>query len=219
MIPKVKICGIKHAEHVRAATQAGVSAIGLNFIPPSSRYVGGIKEALALIRSAAGTSVEWAGLFVNPDFDELKVLLAALDLDIIQLHGNESPDFVRRVKARAPHAKIWKAFRIETAEDLKPIADYTCDGVVLDAKVKGSYGGTGHSFDWNIVKGMDRSTPMILSGGLHPKNVAEAIRITQPDWVDVASGVETAPGEKCSEKIIAFIQEARKNASEMLATV
>ena len=212
MIPRIKICGIKHPEHIRTAVQAGADAIGLNFIPPSSRYVGGIQEAKQLIKDSAVPDVQWAGVFVNPDYDELKILLAALDLQIIQLHGNECPDFVRKVKARVPHAQVWKAFRIDTAKDLEAIADYVCDGVVVDAKVAGTFGGTGHTFDWHVLEKWPRCAPLILSGGLTPANVATAIQITAPDWVDVASGVESLPGEKCHEKIKAFIHEVKSAA-------
>ncbi len=210
MIPRIKICGVKHAEHVITAVQGGATAIGLNFVPPSSRYVGGVKEALELIHACASVPVEWAGLFVNPNFDELKVVLAAVEFQIIQLHGSESPEFVRRVKSRARGAKVWKAFRVATKDDLTPIADYDCDGVVLDSKVAGTFGGTGQAFDWNLLEGFPRSVPLILSGGLNPGNVANAIGIVNPDWVDVASGVESSPGEKCSEKILQFIKEAQR---------
>lgn len=210
MIPRVKICGVKHAKHVFTATQSGASSIGLNFIPPSSRYVGGVKEAQELIQACSGLSVEWAGVFVNPNFDELKMVLAAVEFQIIQLHGSETPEFVQRVKARAPGAKVWKAFRIATKDDLVPVADYDCDGIVLDAKVVGTFGGTGRTFNWKILEDFPRNAPLILSGGLNPGNVADAIRIVNPDWVDVASGVESSPGEKCSDKILQFIKEAQR---------
>ncbi|MEI6235041.1 MAG: phosphoribosylanthranilate isomerase [Planctomycetota bacterium] len=213
MPPLIKICGVKQTDHVLAAARAGATAIGLNFIPPSSRYVGGIKEAATLIRESALPEMKWAGVFVNPDFDELKIVLASLDLQIIQLHGNETPEFVSRVKARAPNASVWKAFRVETKEDLNEIANFECDGVVLDAKIAGTFGGTGHTFDWSILNDFQRTVPLILSGGLNPGNVAEAIRITRPDWVDVASGVEISPGEKCKTKIADFIREAKSAGS------
>ncbi len=156
--------------------------------------MGGAREAAALMAECAHLGVEWAGVFVDPDFDELLALQAALGFDILQLHGNETPAFIEKVKARISGVKIWKAFRVAKRRDLAPVADYACDGILLDAKVLGAHGGTGQTFDWSILGDFKRPAPLILSGGLNPRNVAEAVRAVQPDWVDVASGVESAPG-------------------------
>ncbi|HLX63894.1 MAG TPA: phosphoribosylanthranilate isomerase [Planctomycetota bacterium] len=208
MSPRIKICGVKRAEHVLAAANAGAAAVGLNFVPSSSRFIGRIENAWMLIDACSMTGVEWAGVFVNPEFDELLRLKEELGLHVLQLHGDESPEFVRRVKARAGDARVWKAFHVAAQSELAAINDYECDGVLLDTKVSGAHGGTGRTFDWKILEGFKRSVPLILSGGLNARNVADAIRAAKPDWVDVASGVEIAPGEKSVALIVDFIRAA-----------
>src|SRR6185295_4202359 len=105
-------------------------------------------------------------------------------------------------------AKIWKAIRIESAADLIPVAEYDCDGILLDSKVLGEQGGSGQAFDWAILKDFKCAPPLILSGGLTAENVAAAIAAVKPAWVDVASGVEHSPGEKSAELIDAFVKAA-----------
>jgi phosphoribosylanthranilate isomerase len=206
----IKICGVKDPAHVVAAADAGAHAIGLNFVPQSKRFVGGVDRAAQLIAACSPVQIIWAGVFVNPDFDELIKTQEALKLGILQLHGDESPEFVRRVKARAGSVKVWKAFRVAARADLMRISEFECDGILLDAKVIGERGGTGQAFDWTILKDFKRTAPLILSGGLTPQNVAEAIGAVNPDWVDVASGVESAPGRKSAILIAEFIRIVKK---------
>ena len=205
-LPRVKICGIKHPQHARAAWRAGASAIGLNFYPASSRYIGGIENARELMRACTHPGGLWAGVFVNETLEALALIQSALKLDIIQLHGSESPEFVRGVKRAWPQAEVWKAFRVAAREDLKALPDFDCDGWLLDAKVPNTHGGRGVAFDWRILDALPRTKTLILSGGLNPSNVAEAIRQARPEWVDVASGVENSPGEKSVELIEDFMR-------------
>lgn len=214
-IPRVKICGVKHPRHAQAAWRAGAAALGLNFFPASSRYIGGVENARALMQSAPPSNGKWAGVFVNESLASLEQIQSELKLDILQLHGNETPEFVCGVKHAFPQAEVWKAFRVATREDLKTIPDFACDGWLLDAKVAGLHGGAGVSFDWSILDALPRSTTLILSGGLNPNNVAEAIRQVRPNWVDIASGVEISPGEKSVELIEAFLKNVTGCATKV----
>lgn len=204
--PRVKICGVREALHARAAWNAHADAVGLNFYEGSRRYIGGVEAAQELMKAAPSGWCAWAGVFVDMELDALAKVQEALKLGIIQLHGAESADYVCKVKARFPDAQVWKAFRISTREDLKAIESYVCDAWLLDAKAPGS----GETFDWGLLEHLPRSTPLVLSGGLNAENVAEAIRRVGPEWVDVASGVESAPGEKSTDLIRGFVQAAKK---------
>lgn len=206
---RIKLCGVRRAGDVRTAARLGVQSVGLNFVAESLRYVGGLDAAQRLIDESQAPAMQWSGVFVNPALKHVTHLATALGLKIVQLHGEETPAFVREVKAALPLATVWKALRAATADDLKVMAIYECDGFVVDAKVAGVRGGSGQSFDWNILKDIQRSRPLILSGGLKPSNVALAVKIVHPDWVDVASGVETAPGIKSAELIEEFVFNAR----------
>ncbi|HYF50276.1 MAG TPA: phosphoribosylanthranilate isomerase [Planctomycetota bacterium] len=208
MPTRIKICGVRRAGDVHAASRLGVEAVGLNFVPESPRYVGGIEAAKKLIAASVAPDMQWAGVFVNPTMEQVKKTTTALNLRIVQLHGEELPAFVREVK-QALGVTVWKALRVSTAADLKVMDIFECDGFVVDAKVPGVRGGSGKTFDWNILKDISRKAPLILSGGLKPANVAAAIAAVSPDWVDVASGVESAPGVKNAELIREFVLNAR----------
>ncbi len=209
-MPRVKICGVKRPEDIRAAVASGADAIGLNFVARSPRFVGNLQSAQALIAAAGTAKLLWCGVFVDATLDEIRAATETLKLDVVQLHGDESPEFAQRVK-QLLNVTVWKAVRIATANDIATLPKFACDGWVLDSKVEGLHGGSGKTFDWNLVNGLKRSTQLILSGGLHPTNVADAVRCTSPDWVDVASGVESAPGVKDAALIDAFIREARRS--------
>ena len=195
---------------MRAAARVGVQAVGLNFVEESPRYIGGLDAAQRLIDESGAPQMWWAGVFVNPTLKHVTHLASALGLKIVQLHGEETPALVREVKAALPGVTVWKALRAATIEDLKVMNIYECDGFVVDAKVAGVRGGSGQTFDWKILNGINRKTPLVLSGGLKPSNVAAAVAIAKPDWIDVASGVETAPGHKSAELIQQFVLSARE---------
>jgi phosphoribosylanthranilate isomerase len=208
-MPRVKICGVKRPEDLQAAIGAGADAIGLNFVARSPRYVGDANAAAKLVENAhAPTALLYCGVFVNASIHEIRSAVDAAQLAVIQLHGDESPQFVSEVKHEFPKLRVWKAVRIASSEDLAALDRYDCDGWVLDSKVEGVHGGSGKSFDWSLLKGLSRKIELILSGGLTPMNVAEAIRATAPEWVDVASGVESAPGIKDAKLIREFIRQA-----------
>lgn len=208
----VKICGLTAPEHVRAAVEAGVRYIGFNFFPKSPRYAP-IAQAAALA-SDVPVGVAKVALAVNFTDAQLDEIVAGVPLDMLQLHGAESPERVAEVKSRYGLPVI-KAIGVAEAEDLAAIDLYSAvaDQLLVDAKPpKNSElpGGNGLPFDWRLLAGRKYwRTPWMLSGGLNPDNVAEAIRMTGARQVDVASGVESAPGVKDPCLIRSFIEAAR----------
>lgn len=206
----IKICGIKTPDLLDAAIAAGADMIGFMHFPRSPRHVS-IEELAGLISAARGR-VESCVVLVNPD-NSCVAEVAALGPDWIQLHGPESPHRVEAIRAEVG-VEIIKALPIGSAEDVARVAEFAevADRVLLDAKPpKGADrpGGLGDRFDWSLLEALDPSIPFMLSGGLTPDNVAEAIAKVQPLGVDVSSGVETAPGVKNKRLIEAFIRNAR----------
>lgn len=206
----IKICGIKTPDLLDAAIAAGADMIGFMHFPRSPRHVS-IEDLAGLISAARGR-VESCVVLVNPD-NSCVAEVAALGPDWIQLHGPESPHRVEAIRAEAG-VEIIKALPIGSAEDVARVAEFAevADRVLLDAKPpKGADrpGGLGDRFDWSLLEALDPSIPFMLSGGLTPDNVAEAIAKVQPLGVDVSSGVETAPGVKNKRLIEAFIRNAR----------
>lgn len=202
MRTRVKICGITRDEDLRAAADAGADAFGLVFYPPSPRFLT-LERARELSRAAPAflTSV---ALFVNATAEEVKRVLEVVQPQVLQFHGEETPDF-----CRAFGVPYVKACRVKAGVDLleywRPFSD-AC-GWLADAWVEG-YGGAGTGFDWSLVPAV-RAKPLVLSGGLNPENVGEAIRRVKPWGVDVSSGVESAKGAKDAAKIAAFVAEVR----------
>jgi phosphoribosylanthranilate isomerase len=207
----IKICGIKTEKLLEAAIDAGADMVGFVHFPRSPRHV--TIEQLGNLISAARGRVESCVLLVNPD-NSCVAEVAALGPDWIQLHGPESPTRVAAIRNLAG-VEIMKALPIGSAEDVAQIALFNevADRILLDAKPpKGADrpGGLGHTFDWLLLKGIDPSVPLMLSGGLTAENVAEAIKTVQPSFgIDVSSGVESAPGVKQKHLIEAFIGAAR----------
>jgi phosphoribosylanthranilate isomerase len=201
----VKVCGITRVDDALAAARLGASAIGLNFYAKSKRCV--TLETAAAISRALPLGVLRIGLFVNASADEINRLDDALQFDLIQLHGDETPEFCAQWGER-----VIRAVRIGTEADLEQIARYpTVRHIMVDAALPGHYGGTGVTADWALAARAVRiaEQPVILAGGLTPGNVADAIQVVRPQGVDVAGGVESAPGEKSAEKMAAFINAAR----------
>jgi phosphoribosylanthranilate isomerase len=204
---QTKICGINTAESIAAALDHGAAWVGLMFFPPSPRYVP-MDQAAALATQAEGRAGR-VGVFVAPDDDLLRQSLAQVPLDAIQLHGKEPPERVAAVKARFG-LPVWKAVSIAEPADVDTARKYfgTADRLLFDAKPpKGSVlpGGNAVSFDWTLLSGTEWPLPWLLSGGLHAGNVADAVRLTGAQAVDVSSGVESAPGQKDPVRIRAFL--------------
>ena len=207
----VKICGLKTAAMVDAALDAGADMLGFVFFARSPRHVT-LDAAAALGARVAGRARKVA-LTVDADDAALDAVVAALKPDLLQLHGRESPARTAAVAARCG-LPVMKALGVATRDDLAVVSDYAplCERLLFDAKPpEGAVlpGGNGLPFDWTLLAGYDPGVPWMLSGGLSPANVAEAVRRTGAPGVDVSSGVETAPGVKDAGLIRAFVAAAR----------
>lgn len=213
----VKICGITTPTAIDAAVTAGADMIGLVFFARSPRHVS-LETARALSAHAAARA-RIVALTVDADDDFLATLAATLKPDIVQLHGEESPARVAAIRS-ALAIPVMKAVGVAEAADLAAINAYAevSDLLLVDAKpprtAQALPGGNGLTFDWRLVAGLDPGRPVMLSGGLHPGNVAEAIRLTRLAGVDVSSGVESMPGHKDPDRIRAFVAAARAAQGE-----
>jgi phosphoribosylanthranilate isomerase len=204
----VKICGVNDRSAMEAAAGAGADLVGFVFFPPSPRAVTP-EQAAAIALPGPGK----AGLFVDPADDEIAAVLAALPLDLIQLHGEETPQRCAEVRARFGRP-VMKALGIASREDLGKLARYApaVDRFLLDAKAPPGAplpGGNAAPFDWTLTAGVAVPRPWLLAGGLTPDNVAEAIAVSGAPGVDVSSGVEKARGVKDPGRIRAFVAAAR----------
>jgi len=201
---RIKICGITRVEDVMDAVHSGADALGLVFYDKSPRNVT-VQQAVQLTE-VIFPFVTLVGLFVNPSAEFVREVLQAVPLDVLQFHGEEEPQFCAQFGR--PYLK---AIRVQPGVDLvQYAADFAgAQGLLLDTFVEGAHGGTGTSFDWALIP-FDLPLPVILSGGLHAGNVAEAIRKVRPYAVDVSSGVEASKGIKDAAKIAAFIKEVSR---------
>lgn len=216
MTVEVKICGIDGEPALEAAIEAGAAFIGLVFYPPSPRSLP-LAAAGRIARLADGR-VRRVGVTVNPSDDDLAAILAEVPLDLIQLHGKESPERAAAIRERFG-VSVMKAISIAGPGDLEAVDLYlgSVDRLLFDAKpppgMKGALpGGNAIAFDWRLIAGRSWPLPWMLSGGLTPENVARAIELTGAAAVDVSSGVERAPGVKDLDKIRAFVAAAHRGA-------
>ncbi len=201
---RVKICGIRRLEDALAAERLGADALGFNFWPSSKRYV--TPAAAWEIVRRLPPLVTPVGVFVNQPESEMIGIANETGMRVLQLHGNEPPDLC----ARLPFPVV-KAVRVDAVKTLSALASYEVAAFLLDTPSRG-YGGTGKPFDWSLAEGVSEIAPIILAGGLTPENVAQAIAAVRPYAVDVASGVESAPGVKDEGKMARFIEAARSAA-------
>ncbi|HEU0036379.1 MAG TPA: phosphoribosylanthranilate isomerase [Kofleriaceae bacterium] len=207
---QLKICGVTRASDATQIARTGVEYLGINFWPRSKRHVTPERavEVAAAARRAGGAQI--VGVFVDATAGDIADVLARVTLDIIQLHGRESPDEVRAI-ADAIGLPVWKALAIGSLADVDAIAHYTADAILLDTPTPGR-GGSGRTFDWSLAQEARRRDPsrrIVLAGGLAADNVGLAIASVEPWAVDVASGVESAPGIKDPAKLAAFVSAAR----------
>jgi len=202
LVTKVKICGITCAEDAVQAMHMGADIIGLNFYAPSPRYL--TIEQAAEVAVQLPAYVNLAGVFVNASHETIRTAIKACHLDWVQLHGDESPDFCQAFSS--DEVKIMKAIRVKDERDLEATQDYLVDAVLLDAFHPEKYGGTGLTFDWDLIQRTDKR--VFLAGGIHPDNAVQAVELGVYG-IDVCSGIESKPGRKDHAKMQALFDNVR----------
>lgn len=202
MRTRIKVCGITRLEDALLAADLGVDALGFNFYDRSPRFIPPVKAA-AIVRQLP-PFVTAVGLFVNPSEEAIADAVQHCPIDVVQLHGDESPEF-----CEAQRRRVIKAIPVSGAQDLHHAHAFACP-VLLDAKApEGVYGGAGRRFDWSLLEGFEHDYPLMLAGGLDAENVEEALSIRHWFAVDVSSGVESMPGVKDHDKLRDFVSRIR----------
>ena len=194
LIVKVKICGITNYDDASAALDMGADLLGFNFYPESPRFVT-LEKATEIINKLPAF-VDIAGIFVNAPFDQIREKIDQCQLDWVQLHGDETPDFCRSFHSL--NVKPMKALRVKERADIDKADSFFTDAVLLDAFHPARYGGTGATFDWNIIGHIGKR--IFLAGGIHPDNAAAAVKVGVYG-IDVCSGIESEPGKKDHKKM------------------
>jgi phosphoribosylanthranilate isomerase len=202
--PSLKICGVTLPADADTLVSLGVHALGANFWPKSKRYLA--PDHAGFLKDLAGKILR-VGVFVNEPAENILAIYNSGLIDLIQLHGDETPGFAAPL--REAGAPFIKAIGVKTRADLERAADFGALGILLDAHAPGVYGGTGEVFDWNVAidfKNQHPGLPVILAGGIVPENAAEAVATVRPAAIDIASGAESAPGIKDFTKVSALLQ-------------
>ncbi|MDO8139856.1 MAG: phosphoribosylanthranilate isomerase [Candidatus Brocadiales bacterium] len=199
---RVKICGITNNEDAQAAVEHGADALGFVFAKSPRQLT---KEQARDIIGELPPFVSPVGVFADEKADMIKEICDFCGIQTVQLHGNEQPSYLKELEGY----KLIKAFRVKEEDDLKPLANYKPHAFLLDSYVKGVMGGTGMTFNWEIARQAHKYGTIILSGGLTPENVKEAIQMVRPYAVDVSSGVESSPGKKDKSLVKRFIENAK----------
>jgi phosphoribosylanthranilate isomerase len=209
MLTRVKICGVTRLEDAELAAELGAWAVGMVMWPGSPRRAD--PDNAVAIATALRRRCEVAGVFVNAPLEELIAAADRTPFTILQLHGDEGPAYCAEARRRTG-TKIMKAARVRDAAAVRELSVCRTDLHLLDAHVTGVPGGTGERFDWQLARTHPGKPPLVLSGGLNAENVSEAIEITQPYAVDVASGVEAEPGRKDPGKLRRFFEAVESSA-------
>ena len=199
---KVKICGMTQLKDALFAVEQGVDAVGFIFYKKSPRAV--TMKTVREIITKLPPLVDTVGVFVNESAERLNKIADYCGLDLVQLHGEESPAFCRKI-----HRRVIKAFRVKDLQSIKQLEKFPVSGFLLDTFSDDLHGGTGKTFDWNLALPAKKMGPVILAGGLTPRNILQAVRQVRPYGVDVCSGVEKSPGIKDLEKVRAFLKNIR----------
>ncbi|MBI5575651.1 MAG: phosphoribosylanthranilate isomerase [Deltaproteobacteria bacterium] len=200
---RIKVCGVTSAQDAALAASLGADAVGINFYKGSRRHVP-VSEAAPIVAAVRGKAVPVA-VFVNELPETIESVCRLLKIDMVQLSGHEPPAAARRLK----FFRI-KAVHLRDGSELNLYGKYPCEAFLLDTSVPGEFGGTGKPFDWGKIEGMKPGKPWVLAGGLTHENVAAGIKTLHPDGVDVASGVEAAPGKKDQNMLRSFINNAKE---------
>lgn len=201
----IKICGIKILPDALAAIEAGADYLGFNFYPKSVRFIEkSICAEITSVLKRKHPNIKLVGVFVNSSVEEIKDILQTCSIDLAQLHGDETPEIFAQLTPRA-----FRAFR-GIPESNMGYERNEAPAMLIDTAVKGVYGGSGVTADWAAAEELAKKYPLLLAGGLTPENVADAVRQVQPWGVDVASGVESAPGEKDAAKMSAFVKAVKR---------
>jgi phosphoribosylanthranilate isomerase len=206
---RVKICGITNLDDAAEAVRLGAWAIGLVHFKGSPRFCEA--DEAAAIGAAFRRKCEVVGVFVNPELDQVAKAVENAGLTMVQLNGEEGPSFCGET-ARRTGVKVVKAIHVSSAADVHAAEAFRVDYHLFDRRGDGLWGGTGESFDWGLLRERRSEVPAIVAGGLRPDNVAEAIAVTHPFAVDVASGVEAEPGRKDHAAMTAFFEAARPSS-------
>ena len=213
MRTRAKICGITRVQDIHAAVQAGADAIGLVFFPPSPRYVS-IEQAQKLAQHVPAF-VQLVGLFVNASAAQIQQVLDVVPLDVLQLHGDETPEQCQQIATQCKR-RWYKAIQVQAGMDVvaevEKFQQAGASAILLDAWHPELKGGTGHSFDWSKFPKLD--IPLILAGGLNPENIEDAIQTTHAYAVDVSGGVESAKGIKDQQRIEQFMQGVQRGSAK-----
>lgn len=209
---RVKICGITNLDDAAAAAGYGADAIGFIFWERSPRYIN--EKAASRILKETAPFITAVGVFVNETTDKIRAVIKETGINCVQLHGDEPPESCEDLAADG--VKVIKAFRVREKKDIQGLIAYPASAYLLDTYREGMMGGTGETFNWDIAVEAKKSGTIILSGGLTPENVSEAVKRVGPYAVDVSSGVEISPGRKDPDKVRRFIKEAKKASGGFL---
>ncbi|MBU1139723.1 MAG: phosphoribosylanthranilate isomerase [Proteobacteria bacterium] len=207
---RIKMCGITRKKDAEAGIKAGLDALGFIFYEKSPRNV--TPDFVRKVVARIPPFIDCVGVFVDRDQEEVEEIVEYCGLTHAQLHGKEKPKYCERIERRASPCRVIKAFRVgkkSSASDFTPYDDVV-RGYLLDTYVKDNAGGTGKTFDWNIIQNLNLKRPIILAGGLTPENVVQAVKVVAPYGVDVNSGVETGPGIKDHAKLYDFVSKVRQ---------
>ncbi|PNW52268.1 UNVERIFIED_CONTAM: N-(5'-phosphoribosyl)anthranilate isomerase [Euhalothece sp. KZN 001] len=193
---RIKICGITNLKQGRAIAQLGATALGFICVRKSPRYL--LPETIGAITSNLPPTVSRIGVFANTDLPEIISIVQQTQLTGVQLHGLESPQFCQQLRSQLPDVELMKAIAVKTSDSLDQTKIYAdvVDTFLFDAYAPQQLGGTGKSFNWELLKKFTSPRPWFLAGGLNPNNIQRALKMTQPDGIDLSSGVEQSPGNK-----------------------
>lgn len=212
---EVKICGLKTKEHIKWCNESGPDYVGFVFAP-SKRQVN--PKDIAKIIPELRESIKKVGVFVNSSIEEVLHIAELCELQVVQLHGDEDLAYIKEIKKRAPHRQVWKAVSVKDHQSVDQIQQYRSErgilhGFLFDAHVGHVRGGSGKTFNWELLDGLDGGTKIILAGGLGLHNIERALNVLNPNIVDVSSGVER-DGEKDKELINSFIERVRTHGGK-----